>query len=294
MTVPTWPVAPTTPTRSPRPVLFMAKRLTEARDGCRADGVFARHAVPDRAAHLAQSWRMVRRPQLIPWRAAGQLSERQASGDDVVRTTGWVFNNETGSELTLAQFVATGDSEVPAYLTVFGFRDAGHRPADDRRDRVRHRSDDLCVHPRVRIGRGVRPRCRVPGAHPRDRRTVRQGRSAPHDPRRRRTDAWICPPNSADVAFSYITLQHCDADDALDLTAEAVRVTRPGGKIALNYRARSGSDVFLLPLGAVARASFSIPGIGTWLSQRRTAGPARVGRRIGCIPIRSSDRSTRS
>jgi len=58
--------------------------------------------VPDPAARLAQSWRMVRRSQLIPWRAAGQLSERQASGDDVVRTTGWVFNNETGSELTLA------------------------------------------------------------------------------------------------------------------------------------------------------------------------------------------------
>ena len=72
------------------------------------------------------------------------------------------------------------------------------------------------------------------------------------------------PPNSADVTFSYITLQHCDIDDALDLTAEAVRVTRPGGRIALNYRARSGSDVVLLP-----------PRIGTWLSQRRTL--ARLG-----------------
>ena len=65
---------------------------------------------------------MVRRAQLIPWRSAGQLSERQASGDDVVRATGWVFNNETGSDLTLEQFVATGDDEVPAYLTEFGLR----------------------------------------------------------------------------------------------------------------------------------------------------------------------------
>ncbi len=65
---------------------------------------------------------MVRRAQLIPWRSAGQLSERQASGDDVVRATGWVFNNETGSDLTLEQFVATGDEEVPAYLTEFGLR----------------------------------------------------------------------------------------------------------------------------------------------------------------------------
>ena len=57
---------------------------------------------------------------MVPWKAAGQTSERQVSGDDVVRTTGWVFNNETGSQLTLEQFVATGDSEVPAYLTVSG------------------------------------------------------------------------------------------------------------------------------------------------------------------------------
>ena len=47
------------------------------------------------------------------------------------------------------------------------------------------------------------------------------------------------PDDSTDVAFSYITLQHCDADDALDLTSEAVRITKPGGKIALNYRART-------------------------------------------------------
>ena len=41
------------------------------------------------------------------------------------------------------------------------------------------------------------------------------------------------PDDSADVAFSYITLQHCDADDALDLTVrgradhEAGRQDRP-------------------------------------------------------------------
>ncbi len=194
------------------------------------------------------------------------------SGDDVVRTTGWVFNNETGPELTLAQFVATGDSEVPAYLTVFGFR-----------------TPDIDQQTIVEIGCGIgRMTCAFTreygsvvacdldaGFLERTHETVGQfGRVD-----RLRTihvadgQTLDLPPNSADVAFSYITLQHCDIDDALDLTAEAVRVTRPGGKIALNYRARSGSDVFLLPLGAVARASFSIPGIGTWLSQRRTAGP---------------------
>ncbi len=236
---------------------------------------------------------MVRRPQLIPWRAAGQLSERQASGDDVVRTTGWVFNNETGSELTLAQFVATGDSEVPAYLTVFGFR----TPDIDQQTIVEIGCGIgrmTCAFTReYGIGRGVRPRCRFPGAHPRDRRTfgkVDRLRTI-HVADGQTLDI---APNSADVAFSYITLQHCDIDDALDLTAEAVRVTRSGGKIALNYRARSGSDVILLPLGAVARASFSIPGIGTVAVTAPDAWPGWVGRRIGSIPTRSSDRSPRS
>ncbi len=217
---------------------------------------------------------MVRRSQLIPWRAAGQLSERQASGDDVVRTTGWVFNNETGSELTLEQFVATGDSEVPAYLTVFGLRS----PANDQQTLVE-------------IGCGIgRMTCAFTreyghviacdldaGFLERTHETV--GRFGKVD--RLRTvhvadgQTLDLPANSADVAFSYITLQHCDSDDALDLTAEAVRVTKPGGKIALNYRGRGGSDVVLLPLGSAARAAFRLPGIGTWISQRRTA--ARLG-----------------
>src|SRR5690606_2665172 len=83
------------------------------------------------------------------------------------------------------------------------------------------------------------------------------------------------PPNSTDVAFSYITLQHCDPDDAQELASEAVRVTRPGGKIVLNFRARSPQDAVLLPVGAVVRGLFRIPKFGPWLSQRRLA--ARLG-----------------
>ena len=62
--------------------------------------------------------RMRRRPQLIPWKVAGRVTEQQASADEVVQATGWVFNNETGHTLTLAEFVATGDNEVPVYLEV--------------------------------------------------------------------------------------------------------------------------------------------------------------------------------
>ena len=66
---------------------------------------------------------MRRRPQLIPWKAAGRVTEEQASADEVVQATGWVFNNETGDTLTLAEFVATGDSEVAVYVDRFGLGD---------------------------------------------------------------------------------------------------------------------------------------------------------------------------
>ena len=49
---------------------------------------------------------------MIPWKVAGRLTDRQTSADDVVQTTGWVFNNETGGTLTLADFVKTGDAEA--------------------------------------------------------------------------------------------------------------------------------------------------------------------------------------
>jgi hypothetical protein len=75
--------------------------------------------------HLAQS--SPRRAQLIPWKAAGRVTERIASGDDVVRETGWVFNNATGDALTLAEFVATGDDEVPTYLETVRLRDVPRR-----------------------------------------------------------------------------------------------------------------------------------------------------------------------
>jgi SAM-dependent methyltransferase len=211
---------------------------------------------------------MRRRPQLVPWKAAGRITEQQSSADDVVRATGWVFNNER--DMTLEQFVATGDQEVPAYLTVFGLR-----------------TPDIENQTLVEIGCGIgRMTCAFTrefgdviacdldaGFLERCHETV--GRFGKVD--RLRTlpvtdgHSLDLPPNSADLAFSYITFQHCDPDDALDLTSEAVRVTRPGGKIALNYRARGRSDVVLLPLGGVVRALFRVPKFGPWLSRHRVA-----------------------
>jgi SAM-dependent methyltransferase len=198
---------------------------------------------------------MPRRSELIPWKAAGRVSEQMASGDDVVRETGWVFNNETGSELTLAEFVATGDEEVPAYLETFGIRS----PENEHRTLVE-------------IGAGIgRMTCAFtrefgsvvacdldPGFLERCYETV--GRFGKVERLRtvevadgRTLDIGT---DTADVAFSYITFQHCDAEDAMALAAEAVRVVRPGGKVVLNFRGPSGSDPVVIPAGALVRSLY--------------------------------------
>lgn len=211
---------------------------------------------------------MSRRGQLVPWKAAGRVTELQSSADAVVQETGWVFNNETGSGLTLEQFVLSGDQEVPAYLTVFGLRD----PSNEQKTMVE-------------IGCGIG---RMTCAFTREFGTVIAGDldagflERCHEtvgrfgkPDRLETvhiadgQTLDLKPNSVDLAFSYITFQHCDVDDALELTSEAVRVVRPGGKIALNYRSRSRYDVVVLPLGRLVRMLFRIPGAGGWLSRKR-------------------------
>jgi SAM-dependent methyltransferase len=210
------------------------------------------------------------RPQLIPWKAAGRVTEEQASADDVVQATGWVFNNETGDTLTLAEFVATGDAEVPVYLDRFELLngDDAHRQLVEIGCGIGRMT---CAFTR-RFGSvvacdldvGFLERCREAVARfgRVDRlRTVEvpDGRSLG------------LPDDSVDVAFSYITLQHCRRDDALALVREAVRVVRPGGRVALNFRSWSGMDPFVLPLGASMRGMLRVPGVGDWLSRRRTA-----------------------
>jgi SAM-dependent methyltransferase len=211
------------------------------------------------------------RKQHVPWKAAGAASEEQHSADEVVRETGWVFNNVVGSELTLADFVETGDQETGAYLHAFGLWDeAGQQQ-----------------HTIVEIGSGIgrmtagmtRLFARVyacdldPAFLERCRETVAQfgrpevlqtchvadGRSLP------------IPDGIADLTFSYITLQHCQQDDALALVREAVRVTRPGGSIALNMRTWVPRDIVLWPLGALMRLLWRVPGLGAWLARRRFA-----------------------
>ncbi len=217
---------------------------------------------------------MKRRRQHVPWIAAGSASETEHSADDVVRGTGWVFNNRTGDQLNLKKFVATGDHETIAYLEAFDLLDG-----------------DAESQTMVEVGSGIGRMtasftrmykkvvaCDLDGAFlERCRETVAQfGR-----PDRLQTSHVAdgrtlgLATGSADVVFSYITLQHCHRDDAIALSREAVRVTRPGGHVALNFRTWVAQDAVLWPAGKLVRAAWRLPRIGPVIARRRL--PARLG-----------------
>jgi SAM-dependent methyltransferase len=217
---------------------------------------------------------MTRRRQHVPWKAAGTASEAEHSADDVVRETGWVFNNQTGGELNLAEFVRTGDHETMAYLHAFGLASdrmeqqviveigsgIGRMTASFSRAFAKVIACDLdaaflerCRETVAQFGRPDR----LQTSHVADGRTLAIGGQ------------------SADLVFSYITLQHCHHDDGLALSKEAVRVTRSGGHIALNYRTWVPLDLLLWPAGKLVRASWRLPKLGPKIAQRRL--PARLG-----------------
>ena len=214
------------------------------------------------------------RRNFVPWRAAGTTSELKRSADEVVRDTGWVFNNRTGSHLSLAEFVETGNHETLAYLTALGLGD-----------------DQLSSQTLVEIGAGIGRMtasftrlfgrvvaCDLDAAFlERCRETVAQfGRPGKLQTSRVVDGRTIAlPDGSADLAFSYITLQHCHRDDALALTAEAVRVTRSGGHVALNYRTWTASDGVLWPAGTVVRGLWRVPKLGPAIARHRSV--ARLG-----------------
>lgn len=208
-----------------------------------------------------------RRRQLIPWRAAGTRAEARESADDVVRETGWVFNNLTGGELNLESFVRTGDAEVDVYVDRFGWNETagsmslleigsgiGRMTAGFSRRFASVIATDVdaaflerCRETVARFGRVDRIRT----VH------IADGNSIG------------VPDRSVDVVFSYIVLQHCKASDAIRLTREALRVVKPGGWIALNYRTWVREDAALVPAGVIVRTLWRIPGIGPRLTKWR-------------------------
>jgi SAM-dependent methyltransferase len=211
-----------------------------------------------------------RRAQLTPWRVAGGVADEHATADAVVRETGWVFNNETGEELTLADFVMSGNKEVNAYLRVFGMNDLdtlslslleigsgiGRMTA-----RFTKRFGSVFA---ADVDAAFLERCRET--------VVRHG-----DVSKLRTShvadghSLAVPSQSVDAVFSYITLQHCAHDDALKLTAEALRVVKPGGTVMLNYRTWVLSDVLLVPAGGLVRLLWKSKKVSGWLARQRWA-----------------------
>lgn len=214
------------------------------------------------------------RRQHVPWKAAGSASESEHSADDVVRETGWVFNNVTGEELSLAEFVETGDHETVAYLSAFGLM-----------------RDDLESWSMVELASGIGRMtasfsrifgrvvaCDLDAAFlERCRETVAQFGRVDHLQTSHVADGRTLdlPDDSIDLVFSYITLQHCHHDDGIALTKEAVRVARPGGWIALNYRTWVPQDLVLWPAGKLTRATWRLPRVGPKIAQMRL--PARLG-----------------
>jgi ubiquinone/menaquinone biosynthesis C-methylase UbiE len=210
---------------------------------------------------------VITRRQLIPWRAAGTRAEMRRNADEVVRDTGWVFNNQTGSTLTLEEFVQTGDAEVDIYLDRLGWNSfasgatmleigsgIGRMTSAFTRKFASTIATDVdaaflerCRETVSRFGRvGTLRTVHIPDG----------SRIAVED-------------SSLDAVFSYITLQHCKASDALQLTSESFRIIKPGGYVALNYRTWVPADWLLVPAGIVMRQLWRIPVVGPRLSQWR-------------------------
>ncbi len=209
-----------------------------------------------------------KRAHHLPWRRAGNLADNNLSADDVVRETGWVFNNETGNDLTLKEFVDTGDKEVQLYIRLLELGD------------IKFESSTL-----LEIGSGIgrmtsafTNRCEKVIAADVDsaflercRQTVarfgRIDRLTTLHVSNGRTLA--LNDDTVDLAFSYITLQHCQPHDALELVTQAIRVTRSGGTVVLNFRTWVLSDVFLVPLGIAMRSLWKVSIVGPRLARWR-------------------------
>ena len=209
-----------------------------------------------------------KRAHHLPWRRAGNLADNNLSADDVVRETGWVFNNETGKDLTLEEFVDTGDKEVQRYFRLLELGD------------INFESSSL-----LEIGSGIgrmtsafTNRCEKVIAADVDSAFLERCRQTVA--RFGRIDrlttlhvvngkTLVLNDNTVDITFSYITLQHCQPHDALELVDQAIRVTRSGGTVVLNFRTWVPSDVLLVPLGIAMRSLWKVSIIGPRLARWR-------------------------
>jgi ubiquinone/menaquinone biosynthesis C-methylase UbiE len=217
------------------------------------------------------------------WREAGRRADRLGDAADVVRDTGWVFNSVPPDRTSIDEFVRQGTDDVERWFSELGVC----TPDDEHRTIVEIGAGigRMTVELTRRYGRvvaadvdaGFLERCRETVA--RCGRLSALETSVVVDGRR-----LALPDATADVTFSYITLQHCPTPVALDLAAEAVRVTAPGGMVALNFRTWSSVDVVLWPVARLVRLLWRIaPRLSArsrWLTrlgwQASRIGPAKA------------------
>ena len=204
----------------------------------------------------------------LPWSSAGNLADNDLTADDVVRETGWVFNNQTGDELTLEAFVETGDKEVRRYIRLlqlesFRFEDSTLLEIGSGIGRMTSSFTNRCnAVIAADVDSAFLERCRQTVA--------RYGRIDRLSTLHVVNGKTLGLDNaSVDLAFSYITLQHCQPQDAINLVGEAIRVTRSGGLVVLNFRTWVRSDVALVPLGIAVRRLWKLPILGRRLARWR-------------------------
>ncbi|MEI8023325.1 MAG: class I SAM-dependent methyltransferase [Actinomycetota bacterium] len=209
-----------------------------------------------------------KRAHHLPWRRAGNLADNNLSADDVVRETGWVFNNETGNDLTLKEFVDTGDKEVQRYIRLLelgniNFESSTLLEIGSGIGRMTSAFTNRCEKViAADVDSAFLERCRQTVA-----RFGRIDRLNTLHVVNGRTLA--LNDNTVDLTFSYITLQHCQPHDALELVNQAIRVTKSGGTIVLNFRTWVLSDVLLVPLGIAMRSLWKVSIVGPRLARWR-------------------------
>ncbi|MCX6536341.1 MAG: class I SAM-dependent methyltransferase [Actinobacteria bacterium] len=209
-----------------------------------------------------------KRAHHLPWRRAGNLADNNLSADDVVRETGWVFNNETGNDLTLKEFVDTGDKEVQRYIRLLelgniNFESSTLLEIGSGIGRMTSAFTNRCEKViAADVDSAFLERCRQTVA-----RFGRIDRLNTLHVVNGRTLA--LNDNTVDITFSYITLQHCQPHDALELVNQAIRVTKSGGTVVLNFRTWVLSDVLLVPLGIAMRSLWKVSIVGPRLARWR-------------------------
>lgn len=204
----------------------------------------------------------------LPWNSAGNFADNDLTADDIVRETGWVFNNKTGADLTLKTFVETGDKEVNRYIRLlqldsFAFETSTVLEIGSGIGRMTSSFTNRCKKViAADVDSAFLERCRQ---------TVsRFGRIEKLNTLHVADGKTLgIDDDTVDLTFSYITLQHCQPHDALNLVREAIRVTRPDGLIVLNFRTWVPSDILLVPLGIAVRRLWGLPVLGRRLARWR-------------------------